>query len=431
MRKLLWGGTALVLLILLAAWWIAAPTDRQSGEAPPPATPVANDVVARGRELVLLAGCESCHTARGGAPFAGGRPIPTRFGVFFAPNITPDAATGLGAWSATDFWHALHNGYSKNGAALYPTFPYTNYTRISRRDADTMYAYLRTVAPVRRVNRPHQLAFPYNHRTLLTVWRWLFFRPGVYLSDPAHDPQWNRGAYLVQGLSHCSACHEARNALGATRAEAGPTGGLVLDWYAPSLMSPREAGVQHWTGADVLALLKTGVVDTRTAKATTVGPMAEVVVASLQRAPDDELQAIATYLRSLPVVESPTAAATRGAADVLLPAERVAGEELYKKNCADCHGDHGEGRDPAAPPLAGNRAVTMPSAVNPIRLVLFGGYAPGTAGNPRPFGMPPYSLTLSDEQIAEVLNYVRTSWGNAAPPVQGEEISANRGNPLW
>jgi mono/diheme cytochrome c family protein len=396
-----------------------------------PAAPVAADAVARGRELVVLGGCQSCHTARGGAPFAGGRPIPTRFGTFYAPNITPDGATGLGAWTATDFWHALHNGYSKNGALLYPTFPYTNYTRISRSDADAMYAYLRTIAPVNHPNRQHQLAFPYRYRVLLVAWRWFYFRPGVYQSDPAHDAEWNRGAYLVQGLSHCSACHEARNALGATPSAAGPTGGLVLDWYAPSLVNPREAGVQHWDEGEVVRLLKTGLVDTRTANAATVGPMAEVVAESLQYTPEPDLKAMATYLRSLPVLGPAEQAAGAPAAGVLSPAERAAGEELYKKNCASCHGDHGEGRAPAAPPLAGNRAVTMPSAVNPIRLILFGGYPPGTAGNPRPFGMPPYSLTLSDEQIAEVLNYVRTSWGNAARPVYGEEVSANRGSPLW
>jgi len=427
MKKALGFVGILIVLIVLGVWWLSAP-DRETGEAPQPATPASADAVTRGRELVGLGGCQSCHTARGGALFAGGRPIPTPFGVFYAPNITPDAATGLGSWSATDFWRALHDGYSKKGGALYPTFPYTNYTRISRQDAEAMYAYLRTIQPVKQVNRHHELKFPYDYRPLLLAWRWLFFRPGVYQSDPAHDTQWNRGAYLVQGLGHCSACHEARNALGATRSEAGPTGGLVLNWYAPSLVTPREAGVQHWTDAEVMTLLKTGVLDTR---AMTVGPMAEVVAESLQHTPDDELQAMATYLRSLPAMEPPAQATATQTPYVLRPAERARGEELYKKNCANCHGDHGEGRDPAAPPLVNNRTITMASAVNPIRLVLFGGYPPGTAGNPRPFGMPPFSLTLDDEQIAEVLNYVRTSWGNSAHPVRGEEVSANRGNPLW
>jgi mono/diheme cytochrome c family protein len=433
MRKWLLGGTLLVLASLAAAWWLGGSHDRQDGEAPPPATPASTDPIQRGRELVTLADCRSCHTARGGAPFAGGREIPTPFGTFYSPNITPDQRTGLGSWSATDFWHALHNGYSKDGTLLYPTFPYTNYTRISRRDSDAMFAYLRSLAPVSRPNHAHELAFPYNHRLLLVAWRWLFFRPGVYEPEQGHSSDWNRGAYLVQGLGHCSACHEARNALGATRSKAGPSGGLVLDWYAPSLTSPQEAGVQGWTDADIVTLLKTGLVSTSSAKATASGPMAEVVSESLQQTPDDELRAMATYLKSLPVSAAPDAGASGGPNPEyeIPPAVLAAGEDLYTHNCADCHGDHGEGREPAAPSLAGNRAVTMTSVVNPIRMVLFGGYSPGTAGNPRPFGMPPYSLTMSDEQIAEVLIYVRSSWGNAARPVRGEEVGANRGSPLW
>jgi len=399
-----------------------------SADSPQPAAPVTAAAVARGRELVALGGCKSCHTARGGAIFAGGRAIPTPFGTFYSPNITPEAKTGLGSWSATDFWHALHEGYSKDGTLLYPTFPYTNYTKISRSDSDAIYSYLKTIAPVVRANQAHDLKFPYNQRILLAGWRWLYFRAGEYATDPAHDTQWNRGAYLVEGLGHCSACHESRNSLGATSVKAGPSGGLVLDWYAPSLTSPHEAGVQHWTDADIVALLKTGNVATTTAKASTLGPMAEVVGESLQYTPDGDLQAMAAYLKSLPVADSPD----QGGVQYKIPLQILAaGEDLYKKNCADCHGKHGEGNEPAAPPLAGNRAVTMASPVDSIRMILFGGYAPGTASNPRPFGMPPYSLTLSDEEIAEILDYVRTSWGNSARPVLGEEVSTNRGSPLW
>ena len=439
MRKLAWLGLALVV-VGVAIWWFGSPADRETGDAPQLALAVngeapqaaSADPVARGRELARLGGCQSCHTARGGPAFAGGRSIPTPFGTFYSPNITPDTKAGLGSWSATDFWHALHNGYSKDGTLLYPTFPYTNYTRISRSDSDAIYAYLRTIAPSSRANHRHELKFPYNHRILLAAWRRLYFRPGVYQPDSGQDAQWNRGAYLVQGLAHCSACHETRNALGGTHAKAGPSGGLVLDWYAPSLTSPHEAGVQSWSTTDIVTLLKTGRVNTPSANASAAGPMAEVVAESLQYAPEGELQAMAVYLKSLPSNEAANdangAAPTRYALPVAI---REAGKELYEKNCAECHGHEGEGHEPAAPPLAGNRAVTMPSAINAIRKILFGGYAPGTAGNPRPFGMPPYSLALSDEQIAEVLDYIRTSWGNEAPPVFGEDVGANRGNPLW
>jgi mono/diheme cytochrome c family protein len=430
MRRLLWGGALIIVVVLVGVLWFRAP-DRQTGAAPPAAAAPNEDPIARGRELIVLGDCKSCHTARGGAPFAGGRPIPTPFGIFYSPNITPDAKTGLGGWSATDFWHALHNGYSKDGSLLYPTFPYTNYTRISRSDSDAIYAYLRTVPSTARPNRRHELEFPYNHRFLLAAWRWLYFRPGVYEADATHDAEWNRGAYLVQGLAHCSACHETRNALGGTQAKAGPSGGLVLDWYAPSLTSPHEAGVQNWSTTDILTLLKTGSVSTASAKASTVGPMGEVVGESLQYVPDSELHAMAVYLKALPT-NTPSGDSDAPKAKYALPPPILAaGKDLYEKNCADCHGHDGEGHEPEAPPLAGNRAVTMPSAVNPIRMIMFGGYSPGTGGNPRPFGMPPYSLTLSDEEIAEILDYVRASWGNAAPPIVGEDVSANRGNPLW
>ena len=413
----------------------AAPPPLQCGsilaattDSAPAAAATTTATIARGRELVALGGCKSCHSARGSAAFAGGRAIPTPFGTFYSPNITPDAKTGLGHWSATDFWHALHEGYSKDGSLLYPTFPYTNYTRISRTDSDAIYAYLQTLEPVARANKAHELRFPYSQRILLAAWRWLYFRAGEYTPDPTHDEHWNRGAYLVEGLGHCSACHESRNSLGATSPKAGPSGGLVLDWYAPSLTNPREAGVQHWTDTEIVTLLKTGQVATTRTKASTIGPMAEVVNDSLQYTADSDLHAMATYLKSLPVAEPSAGASVK----YRIPPEILAaGEDLYKKNCADCHGKHGEGTEPAAPPLAGNRAVTMASPIDSIRMILFGGYPPGTAGNPRPFGMPPYSLSLSDEQIAEILNYVRTSWGNSARPIFGEEVSANRGSPLW
>jgi mono/diheme cytochrome c family protein len=421
-----------IVVMMLAAVRLLAPVDRQSGEAPQPPYTLAADPIERGRELVTLADCRGCHTARGGAPFAGGYAIPTPFGTFFTPNITPDAQTGIGSWSATDFWHSLHNGYAKNGTLLYPTFPYTNYTKISRRDADAMFAYLKTVPPVSRPTHAQNLAFPYNYRLLLSAWRLLFFRPGVYDSDSTQSAAWNRGAYLVQGLGHCSACHEARNALGAVQSKHNPAGGLVLNWYAPALTSTREAGVRDWSFPDIVSLLKTGQIGSTSATsphAATMGPMAEVVYDSLQYTRDEDLRAMAVYLKSLPDT------GPRSSWGVFQPAATVTilnnGRAIYDKHCAQCHGDNGEGRSPAAPPLAGNRAVTMSSSRNPVRIVLFGGYPPGTAGNPRPFGMPPYFMLLRDEQIADVLSYVRASWGNDAPPVPDREVSDNRGSPLF
>jgi len=426
MKRLLLIVAALVL-IAGAALWLFRPADRVSGEAPQLEGVAATDPIERGRQLVALGDCRACHTERGGAAYAGGRSIPTPFGTFYAPNITPDETHGIGRWSADDFWRAMHEGKRPDGTLLYPTFPYTNFTKISRADSDAMYAYLRTVPAVAQDNREHELKFPYNHRLLLAGWRLLFFRPGVYESDAARDVTWNRGAYLVQGLGHCSACHEARNALGAIQSKDNPSGGLVLNWYAPALSSRAEAGVQDWSEDEIVALLATGI----SPRGSAMGPMAEVVYESLQHADAADLRAMAVYLKSLhdtgPVSSSGFQSVPRKAVEAMRPR----GEKLYAEHCAQCHGDGGEGRAPAAPALAGNRGVLTTSAVNPIRVVLYGGYTPATAGNPRPFGMPPFAQTLSDEQIAEVLTYVRTSWGNDARPVASVEVRDNRAGPLW
>ncbi|MFT4045260.1 MAG: cytochrome c [Solimonas sp.] len=431
-KGFLLAGAALVVVLVAALAYVAT-RDREQGEAPQIAGATdAGGPVERGRRLVALGDCRACHTARGGAAYAGGRAIPTPFGTFYAPNITSDEETGIGRWSADDFWRAVHDGRSRDGTLLYPTFPYTNFTRLSRADADAMFAYLRAQPAVRQANRAHELKFPYNHRVLLAGWRLLFFRPGVYESDATHDATWNRGAYLVQGLGHCSACHEARNALGAIQSQDNPSGGLVLNWYAPALSAKAEAGVQDWSEDEIVSLFATGA----SPRGSAMGPMAEVVYESLQHADPADLRAMAVYLKSLRDTGRPSAAGFQDVPAKAVEAMRPRGEKLYREHCAQCHGEQGEGRAPAAPALAGNRAVLMSSAVDPIRIVLFGGYppstgGPSTAGNPRPFGMPPFAPTLSDEQVAEVLTYVRTSWGNDARPVAGVEVRDNHGGPLW
>jgi cytochrome c553 len=390
----------------------------------------------QGRQLVILGDCEGCHTARGSAPFAGGRPIDTAFGVFYSPNITPDAATGIGRWSEEDFWHALHDGTAPDGSLLYPVFPYPNYTRVSRADADAIFAYIRTVPPVASPRRAHELHFPYSVRSLLLAWRELYFRPGVYQPDPRHDVQWNRGAYLVEGLAHCGACHEGRNALGATVAPDSREGGLVLKWYAPSLFALREAGLQAWSDAEIVTLLSSGQVAGTTPAshaAVVAGPMAEVVYESLQNVSAPDLEAMAAYLKTLPDIAGATVSASgaSGPVELALLSDYDTGRVIYARECGGCHGAEGEGHEPAGPPLVANRATTLPLATNAIRLLLFGGFAPGTRDDPRPLGMPPYYPSLTDVEIAAVLTYVRTSWGNLGSAVSPSEVADNRGSPLW
>ena len=413
-------AVAVLLLLAICAGLVAALNFR--GEAPIPDDPVpfasTSRQIARGEYLARAGNCIGCHTARGGAIYAGGLAVRTPFGIVYSSNLTPDAKTGLGTWSASHFFRAMHNGRSKDGRLLYPAFPYPSYTQITREDSDAIYAYLRTLAPVEKPQTAHRLRFPYNSQAALAVWRALFFAPAAFEADPERTPEWNRGAYLVRGLGHCVACHSPRNAFGATSGELELSGGLIpmQGWYAPSLASAREAGVAQWDTQHVVALLKTGV----SPRGSVMGPMAEVVFRSTQHLSESDLHAMAVFLQSLPEARDTAAQnVTRPPADDPLTRR---GAKLYESECAQCHGDEGEGAQGAYPALAGNRAVTMEVPANVIRAVLSGGFLPATAGNPRPYGMPPYSHVMSDADIAAVVTYIRGAWGNAAAPVTQLEV---------
>jgi mono/diheme cytochrome c family protein len=428
-RLVLIGAAVLCLVLALLLFW---PEDDGYVETREARAPTAEDI-ERGRILSALGNCQACHTERGGEPFAGGRAIPTSFGTFYAPNITPDETHGIGRWSERDFWRALHRGRSADGTLLYPAFPYPNYTRITQDDARALYLYLRTVKPVARADQPHELRFPYNQRSLLRAWRWLYFRPGVFEPDATQSAQWNRGAYIVEGVGHCDYCHAERDSLGGVREGSGHPGGggNILGWYAPSLQDPHGAGMQQWSIEATTDLLQSGRSASSTAApGATLGPMAEVVFESLQHVPREDIEAMAVYLKSLP-----ESGARDEAARPRVPTSAAAalerGRVLYEKRCASCHGDSGEGRLPAAIALANNRAVTLSPAVNVIRVVLYGGYPPGTKGNPQPFGMPPFSQDLSDAQIADVVNFIRTSWGNAGSFISANDVARARTGPIW
>lgn len=415
--------------LLIAALLLAASAGVYLALQPatdPPATGAADEdraaLVARGEYLARAGNCMACHTAPGGTPWAGGRAMDTPFGTIYTSNLTPDPTTGLGQWTADDFWKALHEGRARDGRLLYPAFPYTSYTRVTRADADAIWAWLQTLPPVEQPNRPHALRFPYDTQAALLAWRALYFKPGVFVADATRSEDWNRGAYLVQGLGHCSACHAPRNALGASSDPDALAGGLmpVQNWYAPSLTSPHEAGVADWAKDDIVALLRDGV----SGNATVAGPMAEVVFGSTQYLSAADLDAMAVYLKSLPVTQSVKAEST-GVLDEL---RRERGAQLYGEHCADCHGERGEGKPGIWPALAGNRAVTMDPPANTVRIVLGGGYAPATRGNPRPYGMPPFAAALSDDEVALVVSHIRGSWGNTAAPVSSLDVQRLRGN---
>ncbi|MBC7944142.1 MAG: cytochrome c, partial [Burkholderiales bacterium] len=368
--------------------------------------------------------CIGCHSVRGGQDYAGGLPMPTPFGTLYTPNITPDPENGIGHWTADDFWRAIHEGKSTDGSLLYPAFPYTNYTKVTREDSDAIFAYLQAIKPVREPSRPHEMRFPYNQRKLLVGWRALYFNQGVYENDASKSAQWNRGAYLVNGLGHCNACHGARNILGAV-ADDDYSGGLIpiQDWYAPSLSSREETGLGSWEITDIVDLLKTGVA----ARSAVYGPMAAVVHFSLQHMTAEDIAAMAVYLKSQQHEDAARTGQQVRPSEAQVEALLKQGAAIYEKHCEDCHQPDGKGVPRVYPPLANNQSILMPYPINAIRMVLVGGFPPSTEGNPRPYGMPPFSQDLSDQEVAAVVTYIRQSWGNSAVGVAPADVARASG----
>ncbi len=483
MRRCVWAASA---AIALAGIWFAAlvATELIAPHASNTLATGRNDLrlndlsnqalITQGAYLAKLGNCAACHSERGGQAFAGSKAIHTPFGAVFASNITPDPEYGIGAWPQEAFYRALVKGINAKGRLLTPAFPYTNYSQVSRADSDALYAYFQSgVNPVAQPSKAHELRFPFNTQLALAVWRVLFFAPvesqdaiqsiALYAdSTPAKAlnglkfDEIERGRYLVNGLGHCSACHAQRNALGAASADGLFAGALMpmQDGYAPSLHAKEEAGVQHWPREQVIALLKNGVTHHGTSSASALGPMAEVVAKSTQYWRDEDLNAAAAYLQSLPLHAAPKKAEAQIAPRSLATRSLSQGAALYTQHCATCHGDNGQGLQEAdslataltsseatlagpstpsssphkvnIPALAGNRAVSLSSSANLVRIILAGGYAPATPGNPRPYGMPPFVHVLTDEDIAHVATYIRASWGNRANAVSASEVIAQR-----
>lgn len=418
------AALVLLALFLCTGAWLLWPS-------PPVAVATLNPgarlddaaTIERGRYLAVLGNCMGCHTARGGTAFAGGRGIGTPFGTVYSSNLTPDA-TGLKDWRADDFWRALHHGQSRDGRLLNPAFPYTNTTHVARADSDAMFAYFRSLAPVESSVPGHELGRYLGSQAALKAWRALYFRPGQTLeAAPVDEVQ--RGAYLVNGLAHCSACHVPRNTLGGSGDMLSLAGGLMAGqgWYAPSLLDPADAGVQERDVADIVALFQTGRSGTHIAN----GPMAEVVQHSTQHWQAGDLRAMALHLRGLPVQRRSVVPSGTARSEEAM----TVGARLYDQHCAQCHGAQGQGVQAgdgswAYPPLAGNNTVLQGVPANLVQAVLYGGFGPSTAGHPRPFGMPPYVLELSGQEVADLATYVRGAWGNGAPAVSALEVQQLR-----
>jgi mono/diheme cytochrome c family protein len=359
-------------------------------------------LVERGENLARLGDCVACHTADGGELNAGGGRINTPFGYMLAPNITPDPETGIGKWTEAEFYRAMHEGINRRGEEMFPTMPYDFYTKVTREDVSAIFAYLRTVRPVHNQVQVNHLHFPFNLRVTMLAWRELYFTPGTFVPDPVRSAAWNRGAYLVEGLGHCADCHSPRDALGGIDKDKDFTGSFVDGWFALDLTSELTTGLGAWSVDQIATYLKTGAFEGKT---TAVGPMATVIEDSLKYASAADAQAIAAYLKAIP------ADSVLRTGRIVPDALRIAGANLYMEHCADCHQSLGRGIPGAFPSLVANGVVLARAPDTLLKVILVG--TPGQHDRPP---MPPYAQRLTDEQIAAVANYVRTSWGNGAPP---------------
>lgn len=374
------------------------------------------ETIARGKALTVAADCTGCHTADPAKPFAGGKRIDTPFGAIFSPNLTPDRETGLGAWSDEDFTRALRYGVAPDGSRYYPAFPYPNFTKLTRQDLLAIRAYLATLTPFRNTCPPPQLLWPLNHRVVMRAWNLLFFRPGIFEPYQQKSKQWNRGAYLVEGVAHCGGCHTPKNIFGADKRGRAYGGGSVDGWFAPRLDNAPRSGLKSWSLDDIAEYLQSG----RNGKSHADGPMAEVVVNSTSVMSDADVHAIAVYLKDLP------AGAPEPAVSPPLPAEMTAGKAVYDHACIACHEADGSGAPRIYPPLPGNANLQSNDPASTLRIILDGAQTLTTARAPNTGSMPAYAKQLSDQEIAAVTNYMRNSWGNAAPLVTPAEVKKAR-----
>jgi mono/diheme cytochrome c family protein len=377
----------------------------------------AFDVIERGRNLAIAGDCAACHTAPGGKPYAGGRSVETPFGSLLASNLTPDRETGIGAWSDNDFLDAVRQGRGRGGKHLYPAMPYTYYTRATQEDVLAIRAFLDTVEPVRNEVVSNQMPFPFNIRIALAAWNALFFTAGRFEPVAGKSDEWNAGAYLVEGLTHCGACHTAKNLLGGDKTSHALQGGILEGWYAPNLTGDLRVGLGSWSVEDLVTYLRTG--HNGTAAAT--GPMAEVVTKSTSRMAEADLKAIAVYLKDQPA--RPDDAAKPIAAD-----DRMmrAGQAIYVDNCAACHTSEGVGSGHLFPALKGSASVQSADPTSLIRIVLQGAQSAATDGAPTGPSMPALSWKLSDAQAAAVITYIRNGWGNSASSVSARDVNEAR-----
>ncbi|TWI57386.1 mono/diheme cytochrome c family protein [Pseudomonas duriflava] len=391
-------------------------------------------LIKQGEYLARAGDCVACHTAQGGKPFAGGLPMETPIGTIYSTNITPDKSTGIGNYSFEDFDKAVRHGIAKEGYTLYPAMPYPSYARVTKEDMKALYAYFMSgVDPVTKPNQDVDIPWPLSMRWPLAAWRMLF-APEVadFTPAPGQDPVIARGAYLVEGLGHCGACHTPRGfamqekALSDADGKDFLAGSAPLEgWIAKSLRNDHKDGIARWDEAQLVEFLKTG----RSDDMAVFGGMTQVVEHSLQYLSDEDLTAIVRYLKTLSPVHPDAQPYQRNNAvsEALVKGdESPRGAAVYIDNCNACHRSDGLGYDRAFPALAGNPVVQTDDPTSLIHIVLEGGTLPGLKHAPSTIVMPPFGWRLDDQQVADVVTFIRTSWGNKGGPVDPKAVAALR-----
>jgi len=422
------GGLAVALACLAGYTALAAD----------PADPV---LIKRGEYIATAGDCVACHTAGSGASLAGGLPLPTPFGMIVSTNITPSKTHGIGNYSLAQFTDALRKGVRADGAYLYPAMPYTSYAQISDDDVAALYAYLmKGVTPVNASPPQTDLSFPFNIRLSMAAWNLLFLDSKPFAPDPSKPADWNRGAYLVRGLTHCSACHTPRNILMAEESSHNLGGGDVGGWHAPNITSDANSGIGAWSEQDLVDYLRSG---RAVNKAQAAGSMIEAVDHSFRYLTDGDLRSIAMYIRTVPALHDSAdkrppfewgsarneLSSIRG---VALPTDpnQMSGPQLYDAHCSTCHGSDAQGsHDGALPPLFHNTALGRTNTNNLVMVILEGVHRqPGTPD----LLMPAFASELSDQQIVTLCQYLRQHYGNPDAQTSVQEVSDLRaGRTSW
>ncbi|WP_144147227.1 cytochrome c [Paraburkholderia sp. BCC1884] len=390
------------------------------------------DLIKRGEYLAKAGDCAACHTVAPGKPFTGGLKMITPMGAIYSTNITPDPDVGIGRYSEEDFRRAMREGVARDGRNLYPAMPYPSYAKVNDDDMRALYAYfMKGVASVKQPNRESDIKWPLNMRWPLKFWNMVFLDKGAYQNKPEHDVAWNRGAYLIQGLGHCGSCHTPRGVAFQEKAldESGRaylSGGPVDNWFASNLTGDHNAGLGRWSDADIGQFLKTGA----NQHASAFGSMTSVINNSTQSMTDADVGAIARYLKSLPAqggAGGPAYSYDPKATRVSLarPANN-AGSRVYTTYCMHCHGVDGRGFAPMLAPLADNPNVLEKTPLSLINVTLNGTEDIVLGGVPAPYPMPKYAPVLNDQQIADVLTFIRAGWNNGAPAVDAAEVAKLR-----